>query len=94
MPDQERYHCPGFRSVPLLPGFCECRSLNPVPFAHSTDYVFNGDRPFHLRTHPAKSVFGKTVVPKDSTLCCARMKLFPVAIAYPIGDEIPVEPSR
>ena len=92
MPDLERYHCSGFRAVSLLSGFGEGRSINPVPFAHTNDYLFNGDRRFQLRTHYVKSVFGIMIIPEDATVSCARMRLFPVARAYSIGDEIRTEP--
>lgn len=68
IPNEKGYHCPGFRVVPLLPGFCESCGIKPAPFAHMSDYLFHADRPVHLLVRSSKSVFGKMVIPKDLTL--------------------------
>jgi len=93
IPNEKRYHGPGFGAVPLFAGIRENVRGKTVPFAHMSDYLFHGDQPFQVLTRSQNSVFGEMVIPKDPPLSCAEMKLFPVATAYSIGNEIPVKSS-
>ncbi|MFH1112574.1 MAG: hypothetical protein V1792_01510 [Pseudomonadota bacterium] len=93
IPDRKGDHCPGFGDVSLLAGGCENAGDKAVPFAYNGNFLVHGDPPLHLLTGSSQTVFGKMVIPKDTTASCAGMKLRPIAAAHPIGDEILVKAS-